>query len=314
MPARLAAEVVLPATSRVADPHRRLPWALVNATRGIAVSAGTAVTSAAFVLGQVVVAELAGITTLDADFAAGAERTVGVQVTLVVWYCAVAAVVAVALAAAVAGARSDARADLRLALVVPAMTGPPAALPFLTQHSGAALGDDLRWAVVAGTALGALASLAAVVIPAIGRSIAAHAVLLWVAALASTALVTNTVVYAGMVEPLGSNAFPMLRDRIRLIVPAYAVGYHLPSMLPVGLAVVALSSLLAVRVRRAGGSGGAAMSVAAAGPLLAASAYWLTPDQQFLWNEAAATIVLGLALCSLAAAGVATGIVRPSTA
>jgi hypothetical protein len=56
------------------------------------------------------------------------------------------------------------------------------------------------------------------------------------------------------------------------------------------------------------------VSVAAAGPLLAASAYGLTPDQQFLWNEAAAKIVLGVAACSVAAAAVITGAVRARTA
>jgi hypothetical protein len=287
---------------------------LVKATRGIAIGAGTAVTSAALALAQVAVADLVGITTLDADFAAGAERTAGVQVTLVVWYCAVAAVVAVTVTAGVASARSDVPRGLRLALVVPAMAGAPAALPLLMQQSGAALADDIRWAVVAGTALGALGSLAAAVMPGIGRGVAAHAALLWVAALVFTGLVSTTIVYAGMVEPLGWDALQRLRDPIRVIVPSYAVTYHLPSMLPVGLAVVALSSFVAVRTRRAGGSVGVAVSVAAAGPLLAVSAYWLTPDQRYLWNEAAATIVLGVALCSVAVATVVTCAVRAGPA
>jgi hypothetical protein len=190
------------------------------------------------------------------------------------------------------------------------MAGPPAALPLLMQQSGAVLADDVQRAVVAGTALGALGSLAAAAIPGIGRGIAAHAALLWVAALSFSALVFPTIVYAGMVEPLGWDVLQQLREPIQVIVPSYAVTYHLSSMLPVCLAVVALSSLLAVRSRRAGGSVGVAVSVAAGGPLLAVGAYWLTPDQRYLWNDAAATIVLGVALCSAALATAVTGVVR----
>ncbi|MEO3825241.1 hypothetical protein [Actinomadura sp. B10D3] len=259
--------------------------------RTAVVAAGAA---AALGLAQVAVAELTGITTLGGDFAAGADRVQGVQVTLIAWYCAVA----VPLAVAVAVARPGVDARARKVSVLPAAAGTLAVWPLLAASSGDALRDDVTSAMVTGILLGAAGALAVAMIPAVGTGFAAYTALQWVAALACTALVPRTVVYAGMVQPLGLEFLVALRTE------PYDLGYHLPTMLPVAAAVLvlagALSGLTARRTREWRTSVAAGM----AGPVLTALLYRFMPDQAFLWNETAGSTVIVLAFLSLPVAAV----------
>jgi hypothetical protein len=260
----------------------------------VLVAAGiAAVIAAALAAGQVALAELAGITTLDAEFAAGEERTEGVQVTLLVWYAAVSVAIAVTVAARPITHRPTAvHFAALLAAALAALAGAPVAAAF----SGRPLADQVWPATIAGVVLGAVMALVVLAIPAAGSGITAHAVLLWVAALGFTLVPSDAwvVTYAGLVEPLGLGLLEPL-DSVAFL------GYHLPWMLPTAVAVVVLSIVVARRAMRQTASRLTAVAAGVAGPLLAALSYWVQPDALSLWNEYAARIALLLAFCCLVA-------------
>ena len=258
-----------------------------------------AVLSGGLAAGQVALAQLVGVTTLDADFAAGNERVQGVQVTLLVWYAAVAVAVAVTVAgrglpAATTGAR---------AITVTAL-GALAAAPAAAAFSGPAFSGDVWPAVIAGALLGAAAALVILALPAVGEGIAIHAGLLWLTAVILTLLLPHTVTYAGVVEPLDLELPSALGSAIRAVPVLERYDYHLPSMLPVGAGVVLLGVVLAIRAVRRTGARAAAAAAGVAGPLLAAACYPVRPEALSLWNEDAFAIVLLIAVCCALAATV----------
>jgi hypothetical protein len=263
-----------------------------------------AVAGAALGLAQVAVAELAGVITLGAAFEAGNERVRGVQITLVAWYCAVA----VPLAVAIAGARRGVGVPVRMAAVLPAAAATSTAYPLVARFSSDHLRHDAGTAVLTGILLGVVGAAAVAAAPAIGRGLAAHATLLWVAALALTPLVDPTVVYAGLVQPLGLD----LLDRLwpPMVGLPYNLGYHLPTMLPVAVAVLVLAGVLGGRTARRTGAWAESVAAGAAGPVLAAVLYRLLPDQVYLWNETAGVVVVVLAACCLLTAAAAAAVSR----
>lgn len=90
--------------------------------------------------------------------------------------------------------------------------------------------------------LGVVAALFVTVAPSVGAGLTAHAALLWSAALLRTALVSPTVAYAGVVQPKGLAALDeTLRPALRRL--PYELAYHLPTMLPVAVAVLVLSGV-----------------------------------------------------------------------
>lgn len=103
----------------------------------------------------------------------------------------------------------------------------------------------------------------------------------------------NTVVYAGIVEPLGLESLSELRGtliRPGMLPNMATLDYHLTSVLPVTLAVLALSGVLGATTVRRTGSVGVAVAAAAVGPVLAAASYHLDRAQLTLWNEDAAVL------------------------
>jgi hypothetical protein len=172
------------------------------------------------------------------------------------------------------------------------------------------LGTD---AVLAGAIVGALAAfvLAGTANAAIG--VAAHLALLWLTTLALLPWVDPTIVYAGLVQPLGTSTLDdLLGD---------ALGYHLPTMLPYALVAVLFTGLLGAWFARRGAdaatggrtpaAGGPpaprarrapAVRAAAAGPVLAAVLYPVVGME--LWNGEAAPVVAGIALLGAVAAAV----------
>jgi len=280
----------------------------MNVARNLTAVSVAAAAGAALGLIQVTVAELMDITTLGADFGAGAERTQGVQVTLVAWYCAMA----VPLAVAIAGARRELTGKARAATVLAAAAGTLAAWPLVAGVSGTVMRDDTVPAVVTGVLLGTVAAAAVAAAPVIGKGLAAYVALLWAAALAFTALVSNTTVYAGMVQPLGLDFLdswiaPTLRD-----LPDN-LDYHVPTMLPVAVALVLLSGVVGgVAARRTGGWT-RSVAAGAAGPVLAAAVYRLPPDELSLWNESASVVMLVLAGCCLLIAAATAAVFRRRT-
>jgi hypothetical protein len=261
-----------------------------------------AMLAAGLAAGQLALAELVGITTLDADFAAGNERVQGVQITLLAWYTAVA----VAVAVTVAARRQPVATTAARAVTAPvAALGALAAAPVAAAFSGPALAGEVWPAVITGALLGAAATLAVLAVPAVGDGIAIHAGLLWLAAVILTLLLPRTVTYAGVVEPLDLELPSALGSAVRAVPVLERYDYHLPSMLPVGVGVVLLSAVLAVRAVRRTGARAAAVAAGVAGPWLATAGYLVRPDALFLWNEDAFAIVLLIAVCCALAATVA---------
>jgi hypothetical protein len=267
-------------------------------------TAVAAVSGAALGLAQVAVAEPAGITTLGGDFGGGNDRVQGVQVTLVAWYCAMA----VPLAVALAGARRSVSTKARMASVPAAAAGTLATWPLLAVVSGDPLRGDVVSAALAGIVLGVAAGVGTAAVPVIGAGLAAYAGLQWAAGLACTALLSRTVVYAGMVQLLGWDVL----DEMRPDMPDLPnnLGYHLPGMLPVAIAVVVLTGVISGVAARRTRAWGPSAAAGAFGPVLAAVAYRLTPGQDYLWNEAAGTVVLWTALCSLPVAALTAALLR----
>lgn len=274
--------------------------ALRNTTvLGIAVATG-----AALGLVQVAVAELTDITTLDADFGGGNDRIQGAQVTLVAWYCAMA----VPLAVAIAGARRGLSMKIRAAAVLAAAVGTLATYPLVGRFSSDLMRDHFVSAVVTGIVLGIVGASAVAVAPAIGKGLAAHVTLLWVAALVFTWLVPNTAVYAGMVQPLGLDFLDSLQSSMPDLPDN--LGYHLPTMLPVAIAILILAGVVSGVTARRTGAWVKPMAAGTVGPVLAAVLYRLTPEQVYLWNESAGMVVLASAGCSLLIAAAATAVCR----
>jgi len=275
---------------------------VLRQTTAIAVAAASA---AVLAVAQVEVAELAGITTLGGDFWAGEERVQGVQVTLISWYCAVSVPLAVAITNAwrVLGAR------VRLA-AVPAALGVLVALPVVAQSSSDVIRDDAISAVLTGILLGVLGGLVVTAVPAIGRGLAVYVALLWIVALTFALSVPGTVVYAGMVEPLGLEFLRVLRSPVRALPYLGYLDYHLPFMLPLAVVVIILSGLLGATAMHRTAQWGKSVAVATVGPVSAAAVYWLNPGQLYLWNESAAIVVLAVALCCLLLAAVTASAVR----
>lgn len=280
----------------------------MNAVRN-SIAVGIAVVAGAVLgLGQVKVAELADITTLGGDFGAGDDRIQGVQVTLVAWYCAMAVPLAVALAVAIARVRRDLSAKAWAAVVLAAAVGTLAAYPLVTGYSSAPMRDNTGHAVLLGILLGIVGASAVALAPAIGKGLAAYVALLWVTALVFTLLVSNTVVYAGMVQPLGLGSLDSLGDSLPDL--PYNLAYHLPTMLPVAVAILVLAGVVSGVAARRNGRWVRSAAVGAVGPVLSAIVYRLTPGQLNLWNESASVFVLVVAVCCLLIAGTAAALCR----
>lgn len=249
---------------------------------------------------------------LDGEFVAGNERVGGVPVTLVGWFLAMA--VPLAVTAAGHGLTRVAR----LSTVPAAAVGALAVLPIVYDRSGEQLRDAALWTGVRGIALGAAVGCAVAVLPAVGRGLVGYAILLWTAVLGFGLFVPRTVVYAGIVEPLGLEPLRELRGTLsRLGMPDLgSLDYHFTSVLPVALAVIVLSGVLGVLVVRRTGSVWVAVAAAAVGPVLAAASYHLDRDQLTLWNEDAAIMAHLLAvfagLLALLTAAIAGRSARPA--
>ncbi|GAB2826255.1 hypothetical protein GCM10027176_33330 [Actinoallomurus bryophytorum] len=254
---------------------------------------------------QVTVAELTDITTLGADFGGGDDRVQGAQVTLVAWYCAMA----VPLAVAIAGARRDLGLKTRGVAVLAAAAGTLAVYPLAAHFSSDGMRHNVVSALLAGILLGIVGASAVAVAPAIGRGLAAYVALLWAAALVFTSLVSNTVVYAGLVQPLGLDFLDSLGSSLPADLP-HNLGYHLPTMLPVAVVVLVLAGILSGVTARRTGAWAVSIATGAAGPVLAAVLYRLTPDELSLWNESASALVFALAVCCLVLAVAVTAVFR----
>lgn len=266
----------------------------------------TVAAAAGAVLGlvQVTAAELTDITTLGADFGGGNDRIQGAQVTLVAWYCAMA----VPLAVAIAGTRRGVGLTTRAVAVLAAAAGTLATYPLAAEFSSDGMRHNVVSAVLIGILLGIVGASAVAVAPVVGKGLAAYVALLWVAALVFTSLVSNTVVYAGLVQPLGLDFLDSLGSSLPDL--PYNLGYHLPTMLPVAVVILILAGVLSGITARRTGEWAASVATGAAGPVLAAVLYRLTPDELSLWNESASALVLALAVCCLLIATAATAVFR----
>ncbi|MFC6017918.1 hypothetical protein ACFP2T_17085 [Plantactinospora solaniradicis] len=274
---------------------------------------------AALASGQVVVADSVGVLELDGVFVAGNERVAGVPVTLVGWFLAMAVPLAVVAAlAAVPGGYGLTR-GARMSPVPAAAVGALAGLPLVSSSGGGEVREAALSAGISGIALGIAVGCGVALLPAVGRGLVGYAALLWTAIVGFGLFVPRTVVYAGIVEPLGLEPLRELRGTLgRLGMPDLGpLDYHFVSVLPVALAVVVLSGVLGVRVVRRTGSVWVAVAAAVVGPVLAAASYHLDRDQLILWNEDAAMMAHLLAvfagLSALLAAAVAGRFARPST-
>jgi hypothetical protein len=274
--------------------------AVRNTTAIIAAAAAGAVLG----LVQVTAAELTDITTLGADFGGGDDRVQGVQVTLVAWYCAMA----VPLAVVIAGARRDLGLKTRAVAVLAAAAGTLAAYPLVADFSSDGMRHNVVSAVLTGILLGIVGASAVAVAPVVGKGLAAYVTLLWAAALVSTSLVSNTVVYAGMVQPLGLDFLDSWGSSLPDL--PYNLGYHLPTMLPAAVVILILAGVSSGITARRTGAWAASIATGAAGPVLAAVTYRLTPGELALWNESASALVLALAGCCLLVAVAATAVFR----
>lgn len=249
-----------------------------------------ALAAAVLACAQVLLSEATGLTTLGVPLEAGAERVQGVQITLIIWYCAASAPIAAWIA------HRDWPTNLpgRIATAVAASSATLLTLPIVRWRAVEQLRDEVTAAVVVGALLG----LAVAWWPRAGAGVAPHLTLLWVLALCLSPL-PDTVFYAGLVEPLGVEPLRGLRGPIGRIPLLGEYDYHLPSMLPGIVLVLVLCGLLARRAYRRTGSRLAAITTAAAGPIVAAAAYRVAPGQLYLWNLSAAVIALGTAVLGL---------------
>ena len=112
-----------------------------------------------------------------------------------------------------------------------------------------------------------------------------------VVALISTAA-TETVVYAGLVQPIGTTALDdLLGD---------SLGYHLPTLLPYAVLTVVVTAALGYWFAHRGSSRGGAVLAAAAAPVVAAVLYPVVGMD--LWNADAAPVAAGTAATAAVAA------------
>jgi hypothetical protein len=130
--------------------------------------------------------------------------------------------------------------------------------------------------------------------------------LLWIAAVAFTAFVSNTTVYAGLVQPLGLDFL----DRLPVPDLPDELNYHVPAMLPVAVALVLLAGVVGGVAARRTGAWTVSVAAGAIGPVLAAIVYRLPPKELFLWNESASTVALVLAGCCLLIAAASAALFR----
>lgn len=240
-------------------------------------------------------AELTGVTTLDENFYAGGERVVDVQMTLVAYLCATSVAIATT-------AIPTRRRRLRRIPPVAAAVGALAPIPFVNARADEYVGGLASDAVLAGVILGGIAAfvLAPLGIRAL-TGVATHLILLWVAALISIAT-TETVVYSGLVQPIGTTTLDdLLGD---------ALGYHLPTLLPYALVSVVVTAALAYRFAHRGSSRGTAVLAAAAAPVLAAALYPAVGMD--LWNADAAPVAAAVALVGALAAALVAKPGRPA--
>jgi hypothetical protein len=253
------------------------------------------VISAVVAAAMVALAELTGVTTLAESFEAGGERVIDVQMTLVAYLCATAVVIATT-------AIPTKRRKLRRIPPVAAAVGSLVAIPLVNARADEYVGGLASDAVLAGAIVGGIAAF--VLAPLANRAligVATHLALFWAAALACEAW-TETVVYAGLVQPLGSTALDDLFGD--------ALGYHLPTMLPYALVAVVVTAALGRRLARRGASRGTAVVAAAAAPVLAAALYPIVGMD--LWNADAAPVAAGIAVIGALAAVAATSRRRES--
>jgi hypothetical protein len=229
-------------------------------------------------------AEATGVTTLDGSFEAGGERVIDVQMTLLAYLCATAVAIATTVIAT--------KRRLRRIAPVAAALGSLATIPLVNIRANEYIGGLATDAVLAGAIVG---GIAAFILAPLGfraaLGIAVHLAVLWLAALISAA-VTETVVYAGLVQPIGTTTLDdLLGD---------ALGYHLPTLLPYALLSVVLTAALGLWFARRGASRGTAVLAAAAAPLLAAALYPVVGMD--LWNADAAPVAAVVALAGAVAA------------
>jgi hypothetical protein len=241
--------------------------------------------AAALATGQVALAEVTGVTTLTDDFAAGGERVIDVQMALIAYFCATAVVIAVT-------ALPVGRRLVRLRPVAAAV-GALAPLPLVAGRADEYIGGLGTDAVLAGAIVGAIVAFVLTgVNTAVG--VGAHLALLWVATFVFLPWVDPTVVYAGLVQPLGTSALDDLLGGV--------LGYHLPTMLPYAIVAVLVTGLLGAWFTRRGAARGPAIRAAAAAPVLAAVLYPVVGMD--LWNGQAAPVAAGVALLGALAAAV----------
>jgi hypothetical protein len=258
-----------------------------------------AAVAAALATGQIALAEATGVTTLDQQFIAGEDRILDVQMTVVAYFCATAVMLA-------ATALPSGRRLGRLRPVA-AAGGALVALPLVTARANEYIGGLATDAVLAGAIVGAIAAFLFARTANVAIGVAAHLALLWVASLVLMLFIDPTIVYAGLVQPLGSSTLDDLLGA--------ALGYHLPTMLPYAVVAVLFTGLLgawfARRATRAPAGGpvrGQAVRAAVAGPVLAAVLYPVVGMDQ--WNGAAAPVVAGIALLGALAAVVGVSLGR----
>jgi hypothetical protein len=259
--------------------------------RAYTVVLAPAAIAAAVATGQVALAEATGITTLSDNFWAGGERIVDVQMTLVAYFCATAVVIADT--AVPSGQR------LRRLRPVAAAVGALAVLPLVAARANEYVGGLGTDAVIAGAVVGAIAAFALTGLRIAAIAVAAHLALLWLATLAFLPFVDPTVVYAGLVQPLGTSVLDDLLGDL--------LGYHLPTLLPYALASIVLTGALAAWfTRRAAATPesapprGPAIRAAAAAPVLAAVLYPVVGVD--LWNGEAAPVAAVVAVLGVVAA------------
>jgi hypothetical protein len=258
------------------------PAVLRNASTAVL---GPLAIAAVLATAMVGLAEATGVTTLTESFEAGGERVIDVQMTLVAYLCATAVVIATTVV-------PTRRRKLRRIPPVAAAVGALAPIPLVNARADEYVGGLASDAVLAGVIVGGIAAFLLAPIAAQALfGVSAHLVLLWLAALVSVAS-TETVVYAGLVQPIGTETLDdLLGD---------ALGYHVPTLLPYALAAVVVTAVLAFRFARRGASRGAAVLAAAAAPVLAAALYPVVGMD--LWNADAAPVAAGTALVATLAA------------
>jgi hypothetical protein len=253
--------------------------------RAYTVVLAPAAIAAAVAAGQVALAEATGVTTLTDTFWAGGERVVDVQMTLVAYFCATAVVIADT--AVPSGQR------LRRLRPVAAAVGALAALPLVAARANEYVGGLGTDAVIAGAVVGAIAAFALTRLRIAAMGVTAHLALLWLATLAFHPFVDPTVVYAGLVQPLGTSVLDDLLGDL--------LGDHLPTLLPYALASIVLTGALAAWFARKGtASRGPAIRAAAAAPVLAAVLYPIVGVD--LWNGEAAPVAAVVAVLGVLAA------------